>query len=289
MNNDNKTPDSNSLNEDKETDSSSLVTKIKALNDSRIGWPDINPGRSSLKHGWFFQSHQDVLKLLIGDETRCIVELGSWLGRSAEYFAKKAPNAVIFAADLWDNSVILADSHYNTSAENLAIVNAGPIYDQFLSNLWPYRCNLSESNDTKPLKGVVPMKMDGCEALRILKSLGVEPDLIYVDACHHYEGVLHDISTALELFPSADIVGDDWDYPDVQRAVKECARARDFVPFVEGYKCWTFSKEKCEAKARKLRIEEARKEEDEMSNKRSKQSVSSKMSLKDALRAYKNK
>ena len=72
-------------------------------------------------------------------------------------------------------------------------------------------------------KGIIPMKMDGCEA-QILKEMGVEPDLLYIDASHHYDGVMKDVSTAIDLFPSAHIVGDDWEYPDVQRAVKDCAQ-----------------------------------------------------------------
>jgi hypothetical protein len=212
----------------------------------------------------------------------CIVELGSWLGRSAEYFAKTAPNATIFAVDLWDNSVISGDTHYNSSAENMAIVNQAPIYDQFLSNMWRYHYRSPGG------PGVVPMKMDGCEALRILHAAGVKPQLIYIDASHHYEGVVRDISTALELFPDADIVGDDWDYPDVQRAVKECGQRAGLEIFDIGYKCWTYSKQKCVKQRAKRRVEEEAVEAEEAAAKKSRRDLTG-LSMKEKIALYKNK
>ena len=38
------------------------------------------------------------------------------------------------------------------------------------------------------------MKMDGCEAMILLKSKDITPDIIYIDASHHYEGVIRDIT-----------------------------------------------------------------------------------------------
>jgi hypothetical protein len=48
--------------------------------------------------------------------------------------------------------------------------------------------------------------------------------VIYIDADHHYEAAKSDIKKALELFPEAILVGDDYgNYEDVRRAVHECA------------------------------------------------------------------
>lgn len=40
--------------------------------------------------------------------------------------------------------------------------------------------------------------------------VGISPDVIYIDADHHYEPAKEDISTALKLFPDAVLVGDDY-------------------------------------------------------------------------------
>ncbi|CAM9860575.1 unnamed protein product, partial [Ectocarpus fasciculatus] len=201
--------------------------------------PPPPPPPAPLVHGWFFESHVNVMKLLLDKEkTACIIELGSWLGRSGEYFARSAPNAVIFAVDLWDNAVILADKHYCSNPENLAILNVGPLHDRFMSNMWEYKYNV---NDGKA-RGIVPMHMDAIDGLVLLKSAGVKPDLIYVDASHHYDGVYRDIKKTLELFPDAHIVGDDYDYPDVRRAVQDCAKENKLEVFESGNKCWTYSR-----------------------------------------------
>ena len=180
-----------------------------------------------------------------------IIELGTWLGKSADYFCRNT-DAVVFCVDLWDNGVIERDSHY-ASVNNKDILRRGSIYDQCLSNLWKHKY------DGK--KGIIPMKMDGCEALQILKEMGVEPDLLYIDASHHYDGVMKDVSTAIDLFPSAHIVGDDWEYPDVQRAVKDCAQKYGLPIYVEDNKCWTYSKAMCEKaipERKKKRVEAQR-------------------------------
>ena len=139
-----------------------------------------------------------------------IIELGSWLGKSTTYFAKNAPKALIFAADLWDDEVIKADPHYNSNEENMAILRVGPLYDRFISNLWDYLVDInpnssstsssSSSFSLSSLCGVIPMKMDSFEALQILSKLNIQPNLIYIDASHHYNNVYRDIIACLTLF-----------------------------------------------------------------------------------------
>jgi hypothetical protein len=69
----------------------------------------------------------------------------------------------------------------------------------------------------------------------------VQPSVVFIDADHHYEPAKQDILTSLRLFPDAVIVGDDWRYPGVQRAVKEIAKSHGKPIHVEGNTCWTFT------------------------------------------------
>ena len=217
--------------------------------------------------------------------TACIIELGSWLGRSAEYFARNAPNAIIFAVDLWDNSVILADKHYCSNPENLAILNVGPLHDRFMSNMWEYKYQTVD----KAVKGILPMRMDAVEGLKILKKLGVHPDLVYVDASHHYEGVHRDITVTLDLFPDAHIVGDDYDYPDVRRAVQECARQHKLDVYEAGNKCWTYSRQYCLQQKKKRKLESESKVSEDANRYVQRPRVEGKRSLGDLLKQYKKK
>ena len=61
--------------------------------------------------------------------------------------------------------------------------------------------------------------------------IGIVPEVIYVDASHHYEDVLQDLSMCLARFPNARICGDDWDYPPVARAATDAA-----VPLVAAWR-----------------------------------------------------
>jgi hypothetical protein len=54
----------------------------------------------------------------------------------------------------------------------------------------------------------------------------LEPDLVYIDADHRYESVVKDLSTALDLFPRAIIVGDDFNWDEVRRAVETVTSQR---------------------------------------------------------------
>jgi hypothetical protein len=55
---------------------------------------------------------------------------------------------------------------------------------------------------------------------------GLEPDLVYIDADHGFDSVLNDFTSALDLFPKALIVGDDWNWDSVRKAVETVAASR---------------------------------------------------------------
>mmetsp|Transcript_5259 Transcript_5259/g.5385 ORF Transcript_5259/g.5385 Transcript_5259/m.5385 type:complete len:227 (+) Transcript_5259:283-963(+) len=174
----------------------------------------------------------------------CVIELGAWLGRSSAFIAGVAPNAVVYSIDIWDNAYFTDDQHYGKESMFTEILRAGPIYEQFLRNSWKHKFTGTTVDDCK---GIVPLKMKSVDALHLLKSINIQPDIIYVDANHHYEGVLEDVTACVELFPLAEMVGDDWHYEDVRRAVNGVAEKYGKEVFVKGKHCWTFSREACQA------------------------------------------
>ena len=105
-----------------------------------------------------------------------------------------------------------------------------PMYGSFLANMWPFR------------ERVVPLRMDTVAGVEHVKAAGVTPDLIYVDADHHYKAVLRDVRACLRAFPNAVLVGDDYgNYKDVENAVLECAREFNKVVHVDQNHCWTYA------------------------------------------------
>jgi len=79
-----------------------------------VGLPMQRPEFESYHHGWFFPPHKVVLSELLSPDTKLIVELGSWLGKSLFFMAERAPNAILVAIDLWDNTFIVNEQgdHY---------------------------------------------------------------------------------------------------------------------------------------------------------------------------------
>jgi hypothetical protein len=72
------------------------------------------------------------------------------------------------------------------------------------------------------------LRAETVEGLRRIAEAGLEPDLVYVDADHSFEHVVADLQAAMDLFPKAAIVGDDWDWEGVHTAIETLAKQRDF-------------------------------------------------------------
>jgi hypothetical protein len=209
--------------------------------DDRVGWPLTHQSLTTNLHGWFRTGNETTLRRLLPQNGECVLELGSWLGRSTKYICERCPQSAVIAVDIWLNEYFDDDSHYNKNdAEFSSILRSNSIYDQFLSNLRDHRVQ-DRSDGT--VVGLIPMKMTSTEALKLIHELGIEPSLIYIDASHHYDYVVSDVSTCLRLFPKAVLVGDDWDNNDVRRAVEDIAKAEKLQIFVQGKTCWTFAKE----------------------------------------------
>jgi predicted O-methyltransferase YrrM len=131
-----------------------------------------------------------------------IVELGSFVGLSTRFLADLAPAATIVAIDHWRGS----EEHF-TDPKSIPVLPI--LYETFLANCWDYRERL------------IPMRLSSCEGLQAVAHYGLNPDLIFIDASHAYEEVKADIEAARRLFPRATLVGDDWDWDGVRRAVRE--------------------------------------------------------------------
>ena len=95
---------------DKHQNCSALIEDmIKA--DIRVGFGE-KPSVAENRHGWFYLPHKVIMAALMGPHTKCVLELGSWLGKSTTFICERAPNAHVFAIDLWSNEFVIADDHY---------------------------------------------------------------------------------------------------------------------------------------------------------------------------------
>ena len=129
-----------------------------------------------------------------------VVELGTWMGRSALFMLGLSPTLRLICVDTWLGSTQIVSRH----ADMLPWIFIACQY-----HLWPHRDRVSL------------LKYDTITGLNILATRGFSPDLVYVDASHDAHSVWADTLVSGTLYPDAHIVGDDWDGFGVAEGVRE--------------------------------------------------------------------
>ncbi len=196
------------------------IAKLNYMNDPLLSklfsWPTEKPAVAPDNQSMFVNAPQ-LKKLLSKQSFPLIIELGSWLGASTRFFLDHCPDSFIIAIDTWQGSI----EHQILPLYSSKIAT---LFPTFLVNCWNYKDRL------------IPLRATTIKGMELVHELGLQPDLIYVDASHDYGSVYEDIKKAFFLFPHATICGDDWlwkpnpntGYLPVQSAVKD---------FAEEYNC----------------------------------------------------
>lgn len=159
-------------------------------------WPAVRPIGSEgcsdgAGHAKGWPLPENIIGSNLSDDTRCVIELGTWLGNSARFILRHAPNATVICVDHWKGS----PEHLGFKSSASALPT---LYEDFLSICWEDRDRL------------VPVRETTVEGMRIISELNLVPDLVFIDAAHDYESVKADLETANRLFPKSTIIGDDY-------------------------------------------------------------------------------
>jgi Methyltransferase domain len=178
----------------------------------------IKPSGNKQVFGW--NSYSDIFRNLVV-ETRpsVVVEVGTWLGASAIHMAKVVKElslgTKIYCVDTWLGAQEFWTWGSGTQERNLRLRNGYPqVYYDFLGNVVEHGVQ----------DIIVPVPNTSYIGSMILGSMGVEADLIYVDASHEYVDVKSDIASYSRLLKRNGIMfGDDMNdhWPGVKRAVIE--------------------------------------------------------------------
>jgi len=184
-------------------------------------WPDSQPEDAApgQEQGWLGAGTELVLARVVKPTTQLVVELGSWLGLSTRYLADLAPQATVVSVDHWKGS----SEHQNQERYRHLLPR---LYETFLARSWDYRDR------------VVPLRMSTLDGLRKVAEFGLQPNVIFFDAEHTFEAVTAELTLARQLFPKADLCGDDYDWRGVREGVNTFARRHGLTVDRFGTRGW---------------------------------------------------
>jgi predicted O-methyltransferase YrrM len=202
------------------------MEKIKKL----FTWPTEKPNVSESGYNWFGGDNAAVLGHIIEDKKpKYILEMGSWNGSgSTKFILNAALDAQVVCIDHWstdENDYV--QKEFNIDEVRKIWNHIRILFETFLVNTWDYQDRL------------IPVRAKTVDGLQMLGKLDIPFDLIYIDAHHDYESVLHDISVSYKLWPNAIIVGDDYTWPGVRQAAHEFADGNNLELVVIG-NCWYY-------------------------------------------------
>lgn len=179
--------------------------------------------------GWFaYPTIYDIAVRTAKDDSH-FVEIGSWRGRSTNYLAVSIVNSGkkirVDCVDTWKGSV---DEEIHQ--KDPAVIN-NTLFDEFLNNtVWARHI-------------INPVRMNSDDAVKIYRDNSL--DFVLVDGSHEYNQVYKDVSQWLKkIKPGGIIAGDDYDWPGVERAVKELLPSVNIITNLSnGFPCWFYIKE----------------------------------------------
>lgn len=149
---------------------------------------------------------------------RIVLEVGSFVGGSARQWLAASPQVIVVCVDPWNDIVgsrPFMDAHPFGRTFARQLREPDGLFQSFLSSMWDCRDR------------AVAVRGKATDKLPELHSLGLKPDLIYIDA--DKRGA--EIALCDDLFPDALVGGDDWNWRDgrsitIRAPARKSARSR---------------------------------------------------------------
>lgn len=167
-----------------------------------IGWPEQCPDVPACSDGWFDERNQKFLSCFV-DADDTVIEIGAWMGASTRWFARKAKH--VYTIDHFEGS-------WEHKTDPVTAAKLATLWETFVVNCWDSR------------ERITPVRADSRVGLLTLYNSGVRPTVVYVDGAHDYDTAVRDVLLSAFLWPSAQIVGDDFETADVRRAAFDAAK-----------------------------------------------------------------
>lgn len=176
--------------------------------------------------GWFF--HEALFSVLIkqAPENSTIIEVGSWKGKSASFIGVEAINAdkgiELVCIDTFEGS---DEEEHHKDAD----VIAGTLFERFTENTEPVSDILTVYQESSPFAATF--------------FHDETAHIVYLDAAHTYEAVKEDIKAWWpKVAPGGWLIGDDWMWDGVRKAVEEAFPEDQIEIATTGYPAWCVRK-----------------------------------------------
>jgi hypothetical protein len=203
-----------------------VLDKLWAGKDPFSGFP----ARAYLvdPQGWN-SDHHTLVEAVDRHRPSLIVEVGVWKGGSVMTMARRLQalgiDGVVLAVDTW----LGASDHWLNAGffEDLGFENGYPrLYHKFAANIL----------DQGLRDYVVPMPLDSTNAALVVKAVGLQPQVLHIDAGHDYDSVTKDLEMWWPLLaPGGTLIADDYwhqdAWPEVKRGVDDFFARTPHVSF----------------------------------------------------------
>lgn len=148
-------------------------------------------------HGWV-DSSSHLMEILCDVHPKHVVEVGVWMGLTTKYFCDQPSVVDVTCVDHWDAQLIDPNSIDMTKQPRNRV---NTMYEQFLANCYGYDI----------WKKVYPVRLTSLEGAKYCSALGLQFDLVWVDADHSTKSTCEDIEAWMPLVaPGGIMCGDDW-------------------------------------------------------------------------------
>ncbi len=172
----------------------------------------------SFMHGWYSDKTREALEGAIQHyKPKVVVELGVWYGKSTVGIFQSSPHKIDY----------YGFDYFTPTATNPDYVTETPIDKLFVKH---FRLESAVANVAPYSKkhNIHFLFHDVLKSDEVINKLKVVPDLLFIDAIKNTAELQNTIDAYLKLNPNIVIVGDDYVFDSVKRAVKKYPQV---VPF----------------------------------------------------------
>lgn len=169
-------------------------------------------------HGWYSDKTREALEGAIQHyKPKVVVELGVWYGKSTVGIFQSSPHKIDY----------YGFDYFTPTATNPDYVTQTPIDKLFMKH---FRLESAVANVAPYSKkhNIHYLFHDVLKSHEVMKKLNVVPDLLFIDAIKKTDELQQTIDHYLRLNPDIVIVGDDYVFDSVKRAVKKYPQV---IPF----------------------------------------------------------